>query len=167
MPATVNIVSHHGAAGATQTNVDGGSVRFKLSDDDTVDANNPIAIPTGADVYSYIKQFRFSAGTTPSNTINNLKFYMDGANGFGTGVSLNVKTSASYTNPLTQTTTALGSTASAFTYTSGSPLSVTGSISNPSTGLFGDYIQMQMQVANTATQGTTGSETATFQYDES
>lgn len=168
MPATVNITSYHGAAGATTANVDGTSIRYKVADNDTFDANNPIPIPTSGTNYSYIKQFRFNATTTPANTINNLKVYTDGANGLGTGIDIQAKTSATYTDPVANGTTALsGSPASIFTRTSGSPLSVTGSISNPSTGAFGDYIQTQMSVDNTATQGNSSTETITFSYDES
>lgn len=167
MAATVNITNHHGSAGATQTNVDGSSIRFKVADDSAVDANNPIPIPAAGTNYSYIKQLRWNATTTPANTINNLKFYTDGANGMGTGVGVVAKTNASYVNPLTQATTALSGVTDIFTYTSGSPLAVTGSINNPSTGLFGDYVELQMSVANTASPGTTPSETTTWSYDES
>jgi hypothetical protein len=170
MAATVNITSYHGYSAGSPTsnnNVDGGSLRFKVADNDTADANNPIPIPAAGTNQSWIKQLRFNAATTPSNTINNLKFYTDGSNGFGTGVALNVKTTATYTDPSAQGTTALTSTTSAFTYNSGAALSVTGSINNPSTGAFGDYIVMQMAVSSTAGPGTTPSETLTFSYDES
>lgn len=168
MAAEIHIVTHHGAAGATQSNVDGGTLRFKVADDATVDANNPIPIPPSGTNYSYIKQLRFSCVTTaPSNLVNNLKFYTDGSGWTGgTGVGLNAKTSASYTNPATQGTTALSGTASAFSYTSGSPLSVTGSTATAG-GVFGDYVQLQMSVTTTASPGTTTSETLTFAYDES
>lgn len=240
MPATVEIRSFHGATPDTGTNVASGSIRFKAADNDTVDANNPLAIPGAGTIYSYVKQLKFYAASTPSNTINNLKFYTDGANGFGTGVGLAAATFVSFTGTATSgTTTTLDDTGasfpgtnglagyvleitggtnsgasrritsntatqvtvasafasaidntsvyriwyidpvnnaqtqvstlttSAFTYTSGSPLSVAGSINNPSTGVFGDPVQLQMSVASTATQGTTPSETLTFQYDES
>jgi hypothetical protein len=167
MAATVNITSYHGAAGGTTSSVDGGSVRYKQADNDTVDANNPIPIPAAGTNYSYIKQFRFNAATTPANTINNLKVYSDGANGLGTGVDLLVKTSATYTDPVANAAAQLASTSTVFGYTSGSPLAVTGSVSNPTTGAFGDYIQSQMSVTTTAAQGNSGSETITFSYDES
>jgi hypothetical protein len=165
MAATVVITSHHGATGATQTNVDGTSIRYKQADNDTVDANNPIPIPGAGTNYSYIKQLRFNCTVAPSNTINNLKFYSDGANGFGTGMDLLCKTTSSYVDPTTQTTTLVASQASVFTYTSGSPLAVTGSTSG--TGLFGDYVLSQFSVTTTAGQGTTPSEVLTFSYDES
>lgn len=166
MPATIEIRSFHGASPDSGTNVAGGSVRFKQADNDTVDLTNPIPVPTAGTNYSWIKQFRFYAATAPANTINNLKFYTDGANGYGTGVDLRVKTNASYTDPVAQASAQLAGTSTAFGYTTGSPLAVAGSINNPSTGAFGDYVQTQMSVASTSVQGTTPSENMIYSYDE-
>lgn len=236
MAATVEIRSYHGATPDSGTNVASGSIRFKAADNDTVDANNPLAIPSVTTIYSYLKQFRVYATTSPSNTINNLKFYSDGANGFGTGVGLGAKTvtmitgTASagstttlttsglttnawsgyvleitagsqsgnsrrissntttvitvasafggaldntsvyrvwYVDPVNNAQTQVTGTTDAFTYTSGSALAITGSISNPDTGAFGNGTYLQMSVASTASQGTTASETLTWSYDES
>lgn len=167
MAATVQIISLHGATGTTETQVDGGTMRFKVADNDTADANNPIPIITGQTSRSWIKQIRFKCTVAPSNNINNLKVYTDGSSGMGTGIAINAKTyaSGSYVDPSSQGTTALTGTTDLFTYTSGSPLAVTGSTTT--TGLFGDIIAMQAAVSDTATQGTSGSETVTFQFDES
>jgi hypothetical protein len=62
--------------------------------------------------------------------------------------------------------TLAGAPGDAFSYTSGSPLSVTGSISNPSTGQFGDRVVYQIEVASTASPGATPTETITWKYDE-
>lgn len=168
MAATVELRSYHGSSGSESgTDVAGGSLRFKQADNDTVDANNPVPVPAAGTNYSWIKNLRLFATTTPSNTINNIKFYTDGANGLGTGVTLNVKTSATYVDPVANEDTVLSSTTDAFTYTSGSPLSVSGSLSNPSTGAIGDFVVLQIAVGTTASAGTSGSETLTMQYDES
>lgn len=167
MAATVVITSHHGSTGATQTNVDGTSIRYKQADNDTVDANNPIPIPGAGTNYSYIKQLRFNCTGAPSNTINNLKFYTDGANGLGTGMDLLCKTVApgSFVDPVANAATLVSGQSTAFGYTSGSPLAVTGSTSG--TGLFGDYVLSQFSVTTTAGAGTSASEVITFSYDES
>lgn len=167
MAATINITSYHGAAGGTTNNVDGGALRFKVADDDVADANAPVPIPAAGTNYSYIKQLRLNASVAPSNVLNNIRFYTDGGNGFGTGIALNVRTNATYTNPLTQGTTALTGTANAFTYTSASPLAVAGSLTAPSTGPFGDYVQLQAAVSSTAVAGTSPGEVLTFAVDES
>lgn len=167
MAATVVIRSFHGTTGATTNDIDNGNARFKAADDDTVDANNPLVIPGAGTIYSYLKQFKFRiTGTPPSNSINNFKFYTDGANGFGTGVGLTVGTNASYTNPVANAQTQVAALVNAFQYVSATPLSVSGSGSSANTDI-GDYILLQMSVASTAGQGTTPSETLTFQYDES
>lgn len=167
MAATMEIRSYHGATPDAGTDVAGGSIRFKQADNDTVDANNPIPIPGAGSNYSFVKQFRFYAATTPDNAINNLKFYTDGANGYGTGVDLAAQSQTGYIDPISLDANDMGSGSDAFGYTSGAPLSVTGSISNPTTGAFGDYVQLQMTADNTAGQGTTNTEQVTFQYDES
>lgn len=167
MAATVEIRSFHAASPDAGTNIASGNLRFKQADNDTADANNPIPIPGAGTNYSFLKNLRFYAATTPSNTINALKFYTDGSNTFGTGTGLRVKTEASYTDPIANDTAQFAGTTDAFASTSGSPLSVTGSITNPTTGAFGDYIKLQFTVTTTASQGTTPGETLTFQYDES
>ena len=167
MAATIQIISLHGATGSTETQVDGGTMRFKAADDDTANTSNPLVIPGAGSIYSYIKQIRFKCTVAPSNLVDNLKFYTDGSNGLGTGVGITGKTyvAGSYINPATQGQTQLSGTTNIFTYTSGSPLAVSGSTSG--TGLFSDIIALQMDVASTAGQGTTPSETLTFSYDES
>ena len=168
MAATVEIRSYHGATADAGTDVAGGSVRYKTADDDTVDANNPIPIPGAGTDYSWIKHFKFYASVAPSNAINNCLLYSDGANGLGTGVTLMVKIST-YLNPISNANTVLTGTSDVFTtYGSvGSALAVPGSIGAATGAITTDYIQSQMNVASTAGQGTTATETLTFQFDES
>jgi hypothetical protein len=168
MAATVELRSYHGADGSeTGSDVNGSSIRFKMADNDTVDANDPIPVPPTGTTYSWLKNLQLYATATPANTINNLKFYTDGSNGYGTGVGLVAKTSSSYVDPVANEDTQLGGATDAFTYTSGSPLSITGSLSNPSTGAIGHFVVLQMTVGSTATQGPTGSESLTISWDES
>lgn len=169
MAATVEIRSYHGATPDAGTDVAGGSMRFKLADNDTADANNPVVIPAAGTNYSWIKQLKFYAATTPDNVINNLRFYTDGAIGYGTGIGLDVGSGSAYIDPTSFQDSGLvdwsGQDAEGFT--SGAPYTITGSLSNPSTGAFGDYIRLQVNVDDTASQGTSSSETIYFSYDES
>ena len=170
MAATIEIRSYHEAGGGNPdsgTDVAGGAIRFKQADNDTVDANNPIPIPGAGTAYSFLKQLRFYAASSPSNTINNLKFYTDGTNGLGTSTGLNAKQETAWTNPVTLGAADMTGGTDAFTYTSGAALTVTGTISNPTTGAFGNYVKLQMTVGTGAAQGTTSSETVTYSYDES
>lgn len=167
MAATVQIISLHGATYlTTESPVQASTTRFKVADNATVDANNPIPIPTGADNYSFIKQLQLKTTVAPSNLVDNVKFYTD-ATGYGATISLMAKTYAtgSYVNPATQGTTALTATTDAFTYTAGAPLTVAGSTAT--TANFSDIVALQMGVTNTAAPGTTAGEVLTFSYDES
>jgi hypothetical protein len=97
----------------------------------------------------------------------------------GTGVSLNVATATAYKQASGTTgttgdvlnssfyTSALSPSVAtdAFAKTSGSPLSVAGSIGS-TTGDFGDFVIYQVAVISTAGPGVTTAETITWQYDE-
>lgn len=169
MAANVSILVWHGvtASRASTALTNGQAIRYKQADNDTVDLNNKIPITAGQTTYSFVKNFQFSASTSPSNTIDTLTVYSDGANGLGTGVDLMVKSSATYVDPITLGAAQMTAASSIFGYTSGSPLAITGSLNNPTTGAFGNFIATQLVVQDTASPGTTPSETITFSYDES
>jgi len=162
MVATVQVVQKNGAGG-TQTQVDGGNLRFKVADDANVDLNDPIVIPGSGSNYSYEKWLRFNVTVAPTNQITNLQFYTDGANGMGTGVSMWAKAVTSYATPALITSTSAYT--DAFSYTSGSSLNL-GAGPYTGTGEIGDHAVLGLEVASTASQGTTPSESLTFSYDE-
>lgn len=185
MAATVIIVRLTGASGTiSETDVTNGSARHKTADNATVDTVNPIPIPASGTNYSYWVSCQLKATTTPTGTINNLRWYSnDGTNNFGTGVSMKVADAstgadggyrqATGTSGTTGTELTTGNhsgidgtPADAFTKTSASPLTLSGSITNPSTGRFGDVVVTQMAVTSSATAGTSPSETFVFKYDE-
>jgi len=162
MVATVQIIEKNGAGG-TPTDKTSGTVRFKNADDANVDNNNPMVIPPSGSDWSFEKWLRLNVTVAPAVQISNLKFYMDGANNFGTGVSLWAKAVAAYATPAEGTGSA--GYADAFGYTSGAPLSL-GAGPYTGTGEKGDHAVLLMEVASTATQGSLTAETATFSYDE-
>jgi len=179
MVATVTIRRWTGSSGSpTKSDITGINTRANATDaHSTSDTANPVTIVTGETHYSYWVSTRLSCDATPSGTIDNLRWYTDGTNSFGTGVTCKVGQATSYVQATgtvgngTQLTTGnhgglTGSPADAFTYTSASPLAVTGSVSNPSTGDFGNFVVYQVEVADTASAGTTGQETFTWKYDE-
>jgi len=178
MAATVTIRRLTGS-GPTSTDITGINTRANAEDaHSTAGTTNPIQIPASGTNYSYWVVTQLSADTSPAGTINNLKWYTDGANGFGTGVTCKMNTATGYVQATgtpgttgTQLTTGnyatlAGAPTDAFGFTSGSPKSVTGSISNPSTGAFGDRVVYQIEVGSTAGPGATASETFTWKYDE-
>lgn len=162
MVATVQIIEKNGA-GPTTTDKTSGTVRFKTADNATVDTLDPINIPAAGTNYSYEKWLRLNVTVAPNTNISNLKFYTDGGNGLGTGVGLFAKAVTTYTTPALGTSTT-GYT-DAFTYTSGSALSL-GAGPFTGTGEKGDHSVLLMTVADTASPGQTPSETITFSYDE-
>lgn len=177
MAATVQIRRLTGA-GPTSTDITSGNTRASTSDSPTPGTANPIPIPGAGTNYSFWVTTQLNATVTPTGTINNLQWYSDGGNGFGTGVTCVGQTATSYveaTGTVGTTGTELttgnhagltAAPASVFTFTSGSPKAVTGSLSNPTTGAFGDRFVYQIAVGTTAAAGTTPTETFTWQYDE-
>jgi len=147
----------------------------------TGDTSNPIQIPAAGTNYSYWVNTQLEITANPStHTLNNIKWYTDGANNFTSGVGCNVLTASVYSQAtgtpgttgteLTKANYDLGAgTANndltdAFTETSGAPKTVAGTSS--ATGDLGDLVVYQLTVASTAVSGVTGDETFTFQYDE-
>jgi len=161
MAATV-LIREKNTVSETPTDKTSGTIRFKNADNATVDSNDRMVIPATGQDYSYEKWLQLNVTGTFTD-LTNLKFYTDGANGFGTGVKLWAKTEATFTTPAEATATA-GYT-DAFTYTSGSALSL-GSGPYTATGDIGNYLVMMLEVESTASPGTLSAETLTFSYDE-
>lgn len=180
MAATVTIRERTGASGSpTNTDITSTTSLYLLADSTSASTTlTPLQIPSSSTNNSYWKNRYLNADTTPAGTIDTVKYYTDGANSYGTGVTETVSTGSSlaYVQATGTSTTGTllsnanytgsGTTVSTFTYTSASPLSITGSINNPSTGKISDFWVEQMVVASTATPGTTPSETKTITYNE-
>lgn len=192
MAATV-IINRYNGAGETATDITSTTTRLSQADSASPGTSNPIPAVGTLDTSAAVSVWavtRLHASTTPSGTINNIKWYTNNPT-LQTGVKLRGETATSYVQPVTtnltfgaggQLTTTTYSTMSAAggangsvladpgaagVYTSGSPKSVSGSISNPSTGGFGDRFVFQMQVASTASPGVISPTiTVTWQYDE-
>lgn len=179
MAATVTIRRWTGSAGGPTKN-DITSINTRANAEDThttAGTSNPTLVPPSGTNYSYWVSTRLSVDVAPTTGINNIKWYTDGANGFGTGITCKVSNGTSTYTQATgtpgQTGTQLdntnypgsGTPTDAFTYTSGSPLSVTGSI-GATTGDLGNFVVYQIEVASTAGPGPTNQETFTWQFDE-
>ena len=177
MAATV-LIRRLTGAGPTATDITSINTRANAYDThSTADTTSPIQIPAAGTNYSYWVVTRLDCTVAPTTAINNIKWYTDGSNGMGTGVTVKVNTATGYVQATgttgvtgTQLTTGnyatlAGAPTDAFAYTSGSPLSVTGSTST--TGQFGDRVVYQVEVGTTATPGATSAETFTWRYDES
>lgn len=175
MAATV-VVKQATGSGPTLTTIT--NLRFKTADDPSgTDTTYPLVRPSAGSNYSYVVWLLLSASTTPAGTINNVKFYTDGTlftDSSLVGV-LRVKgiTTASYTQAAGTPGTSGTLSAAVYTsgadwngWTSGSPLSVSGSITNPSTGTISDYVALQAIVTTDQEIKTETAETLTWRYDE-
>jgi hypothetical protein len=145
-------------------------------------SNNPVRIPATGTNYSYWVSTRLIAYTNPPGTINNIRWYTNGANNFGTGVTSLFHQATTYQQAsgtvgtsgtqltVTNYTSLLAAPVDPFGYNvTGSPsFPVTGDITFGSTtpAQFGNYVVYQLNVGTTAQPGAT-SATFTWLYDES
>jgi len=176
MAATVQ-VREKNTNGETPTNKASSTVRFKNADNATVDVVNPLIVPTSNREYSYEKWLRMYIGASgPSSQITNLEFYMDGAKGWQAGVKLWAKAVAAFSTPAVPTESndppnldvngTPGAGTDAFTYTSGSPLSLGAGPYSATSADMGSYLILCMEVEIASTPALVAAETATFEYDE-
>lgn len=140
-------------------------LRFKNADDNTNNTANPIQILASGVNTSFKKTVALYATVAPATSISNVKLYSDGTSGLGTGVDIEYKVAASYTQATDNTDNA---GATVFGLTSGSPLALTGSIGAATGKGTLQFVELQMMVDDTATPGDLVgvAETLTWQYDE-
>lgn len=180
MSATVQIKERTGASGGpTDTDITSANSRYLLADSYSASATStPCIIPAAGTNYSYWKSRFLNCTVSPAGTIDTIKYYTDGSNSYGTGVTEKISTASSLayvqaTGTATSGTqltnanyTGSGTPVNTFSYNSGAALSVTGSISNPTTGKISDFWVEQLEVASTAAPGVIGAETKTITYNE-
>lgn len=176
MAATV-LIRRLTGAGPTLTDITSINTRANAEDaHTTAGTSNSVLIPAAGTNYSYWVVTRLDVTAITGGTVNNIKWYTDGANGFGTGVTCKGNTATSYIQATgtagttgLQLTTGNYSTVTTpvdvFTFTSGSPKSVTGTTSSVS-ATFADPFVYQIEVGTTAASGATATETFTYQYDD-
>lgn len=167
MAATIQI--HELTTDAT-TGVDktSGTVRFKLANNTTVDASDPMVVPGAGSDHSYTKKLRAYMEAPPDTQISDMAWYSDGSNGFGTGVTCTAKNLG--TTFGTQNDSDHSGT-DFFTYTSGSPLDGDGTDTGPfvpgdDDSYIGDIVEFQLHVASTASNGSLTPETVTLSWVE-
>lgn len=178
MAATVTIRRWTGdSASPTKTNITGINTRANAEDShSTAGTANAILVPTTGSSYSYWVSTRLSVDAITSGTVDNVHWYSDGTNNFGTGITCLGNTAPSYVQATgtpgktgNQLSTAnypslAAAPVDVFTFTSSSPKSVAGSTTT--TGDFGDFLIYQIEVGAAAGGGATGTETFTWKYDD-
>lgn len=139
---------------ALETGVVRTAIRYKDADNATVDGVNVLVVPSAGSIYSYTKKLRLYLLVAPAVQIGNVRWFSDGANGYGTGVSVTVKNlgvtwGANYK-------TQMSGGADWFGYTSAAPLDGDSVDTGPFLpasvgGYIGDLLEFQMAIASTAT----------------
>jgi len=164
------------------------NLRFKTSDDSTIDSENTIPITAGETRRSFWKQVYLKCSSAPSQQVDNIKFYSEGG-GLGTGITLNVglqfpeKNSISSTGyrpaqgvlgdtgyEIVASHADISSKADAFSYVVGSPLSgptisEDGNVID-AIGETTNYLVFQMDISGSASPGNLADKTLSLQYDE-
>lgn len=175
MAATV-IINRLTGAGPTATDITSINTRANAEDaHTTAGTSNSILVPAAGTNYSYWVVTRLNVTAIVSGTVDNVKWYTDGANNFGTGVTCKANVATAYTQASGTTgTTGLQLTTGnyatvttpvdAFTFVTGTPLAVTATTTV--TGQFGNYVVYQIEVGTTAASGATAQETFTWRYDD-
>lgn len=169
-------------AGPTGTNITSINTRLNAEDAHSVaGTTNPITIPSVGTNYSYWANTQLYFDSSGTGTIDNIEWFTDGANGLGTGVGLLAQTANTYGEASgtpgdtgDELTIANygdgiddldGAPVDAFTLVTGSPLSVAGSVTDPTDEYFGSIVVLQVSVGTTAGPGATPQETMTWRYD--
>lgn len=180
MAATFDVVRRTGASGSiTDTVITTTTTRASQSDSPTPGSANAVPIPSSPGTnYSDWFTVRSKATTTPAGTIDTLRYFADGV-ALPAGVSLNGRDAATGADAgYRQATSAIvlnttnhtgldGAPVDVIaTYTSAAPLTLVGSITNPSTGLFGDHVVLQYAVTDAATPAEIADTTHTIRYSE-
>lgn len=177
MAATVVINRITGTVAASaETNVTSGSVHAGAQDANTSPCRIPV--PSSGSNYSFWVTTQLKCTVAPDNSLNNVKWYTDGGNSFGTGVTALVIPASGYASALGAAgssgsllnaanygPTACAATSSLFLYTSACKLTLTGSTNT--TGSFGNRVVFQLSVDTTASAGNSGAELITWEFDES
>jgi len=158
------------------------NVRFKYADNNTIDLNDPIPIPSAGTNRSRWKHMYIKATTAPDTQIDNLKIFTDGT-GFGTGITIlagnetpanTLAADAGYdvsdvADEIMTNHVDITATTDFFTFTSGAPKTVSISEAGAIIDAINEesnYVVIQMEVISTAAPGDLADETITFEYDE-
>jgi len=169
-PATVEVWESNGTSGA-ETHTQVTAYNFGSSDTPNLTAATyPLVIPVGVGpIYAYRKFTRWKLVTwVDTNTIDTLRYYKSaGSNATGWNENYNsVAGGSAYGTPTRANTLC---TSDNWPTTAGTAFSVTGTISNPTTGYINSttYCIMNVRITNTVVAGAKGSHTMSWVYNES
>lgn len=183
MAAKVQILRWTGPASSpTKTDITNGVTVISTSDVPNPGSATPIQMPMkpGDVRRSFWMTVRLHATQGPSGRIDNIKFFADGLNNFGPGVSLVAAPANSYVQArgvegedgvelsMTNHSGLAMDPQDVFSWTADNPLSLSGSLNSGQTGDFGQFVVMQMSVEYSPIleTGETPAEMFIFMWDE-
>jgi hypothetical protein len=147
MVATLNW--EHSIAATTASWLDCAHLRFKAANDNTNDNNNPMVIPATGVNYSFEKALTLNITVAPDTNCSNLKVSLSTAP-VHTGITMSYgfTTTGLYVTPVgtNSTLAATGTLGTATVAWSNAGTAV-------ATGIWGDILWLQMDLATTATRG--------------
>lgn len=184
MSAVVIIERYTGTGPGTTTDITGINTVSQTKDEHTTNSLDslPIHIPFEGYNYSYWISTRLRILTSPALSIGNIRWYTDGINSFGQGVSCFGQTAsvgdndgyrqATGTDGITGTQLSLANhdgldsePVNVFSFNSSSPKIINGEGS--AIGPFGDFLVYQMRIDNTVIPGISTQEMFVWAFDES
>lgn len=169
MVATINMKKCTSTDAGTEVTVT--SIALKSVDDSTGapteggDASNhPVPIPPSGTDYSFETWLRWKCETTPpDNQATNFKFWTSGSMDTGVEITLNTDAVSSGVTPV-ETLSSEGTRDDWANHGSGAKVSVTGTLTAVDQST--NYIVLQLETQNTASQGDMTQMTAYYSYDE-
>lgn len=176
--AAVVIINRLTGAGPSLTDITAINTRANTTDiHDTDETANPIQIPTDASSkFSYWVVTRLETTSAPDTLIDNIEWFSDASNGFGTGVTCLGESASGYVQAtgtagdtgleltVGNYATLAGAPTDVFAFTSAAPNVIPGNTTDAEE--FGDRMVYQVQVDSTAGPGVTPAETWTWRFDE-
>jgi len=170
MVATINLKKCTGASAGTATTVT--TIALKSVDDATgaptegSDApNHPVTIPSSGTNYSYETWLKWTCETTaPDNQVTNFQAWNSGTLDTGLNITANSDAVSSGATPV-NTDSAQGTRANFANWTSANKISVSGTLTGTSQST--NFLVIQLEVSDTATQGDMTAVTLNYSYDES
>lgn len=173
MAATVEVRVLHGAAPGLGVNATGQTLRLKQADDDVINDQFPVPIPSAGTNYSWHKTFLLVVTASPDNAISNVRFFSDGGS-LGVGRTILFNRAVGYTQATAADESAAISAVDSVSLTDVSPeVLVPGQMvvdtdPVPTAGAGQDHVELQLAVDPTALVGNSAAAIVyRYRYNES
>jgi len=139
------------------------AITFRANDSADNNSDNPITIPGSGTTYSYEKWLRWKCTAAPDTQCTNFKFW--GPNSTpGTGLVIYAGTTDTGVTPTDSDSSVATTRQDTNYYDSSNTLSIAGTLTT--IGNETDYLVLQLDVGDTATQGDMTQQTMYYSYDE-